>query len=51
MDFITTKFQKKQQENTREGWGKNHGLEERVQVKTEEARRAKKIGDLVAKEV
>ena len=51
MDFITTKFQKKEQDDKRKGQGKNSSLEERVQWRGVEAGNEKKKAEWVPKEV
>ena len=51
MDFITTKFQKKEQDNRSKGQGKKRGLDERIQLRGEESGSEKKKGEFVPKEV
>ena len=51
MDFITTKFQKKEQDNRSKGQGKKHGLDERIQLRGGESGSEKKKGKVVLKEV
>ena len=45
MDFITTKFQKKEQDNRSKGQGRKRGLDERIQFREGESRSEKKKGD------
>ena len=42
MDFITTEFQKKEQENRSKGQRKKHGLDEPIQLRGGESRSEKK---------
>ena len=51
MDFITTEFQKKEQDNRSKGQGKNRGLDERIQLRGGESESEKKKGEFVPKEV
>ena len=51
MDFITTEFQKKKQDNRSKGQGKKGGLDERIQLRGGESGREKKKGEFVSKEV
>ena len=51
MDFITTEFQKKEQDNRSEGQGKKRSLDERIQLSGGESGREKKKGEFVPKEV
>ena len=51
MDFITTKFQKKEQDNKSTGQGKKRGLDERIQLRGGEAGSKKEKGEFVPKEV
>ena len=51
MDFIITKFQKKEQHNVSKGQGKTHSLEEQVQLRGEESECEKKKCEFVLKEV
>ena len=51
IDFITTKFQKKGQDNRSKGQGKKCGLEERVQLRGGESGGEKKKDEFVPKEV
>ena len=51
MDFITTEFQKKEQDNSSKGQGKRRGLDERIQLRGGESRSAKKTSEFVTKEV
>ena len=49
MDFIISKFQKKEQDNRSKGQGKKRSLEERVQLKGGEVGSEKKKGEFVPK--
>ena len=51
MDFITTKFQKKEQDNMSKGQWKKGSLEEQVQLRGGELGDEKKKAELVPKEV
>ena len=51
IDFITTKFQKKKQDNRSKGQEKKCGLNERIQLKGGESGSEKKKGEFVPKEV
>ena len=51
MDFITTEFYKKEQDNRSKGQGKKCGLDERIQLRGGEAGSEKKKGEFVPKEV
>ena len=51
MDFITTKFQKKEQDNRSKGQGKKRSLEEWVLWREGEVGSERKKGELVAKEI
>ena len=51
MDFITTKFQKKKQDDRSKGQGKKHSLDERIQLRGGELGSEKKKGEFVTKEV
>ena len=51
MDFITTKFQKKKQDNASKGQGKKSGLDERIQLRGGESGSEKKTFEFVCKEV
>ena len=51
MNFITTEFQKKEQDNKREGQGNKHSLDERIQLRGGESGNERKKGDFVPKEV
>ena len=51
MAFITTEFQKKEQDNRSKGQGKKRGLDERIQLREEEAGSEKKKAQFVSKEV
>ena len=51
MDFITTEFQKKEQDNRSKGQRKKRGLDERIHLKEEEAGSEKKNHEFVPKEV
>ena len=51
MNFITTKFQKKEQDNRSMGYGKKRGLDERIQLRGGASGSERKRGDCVPKEV
>ena len=51
MDFITTKFEKKEQENRSKGQGKKRGLEGQIQLRGGESGSEKKKYEFVPKEV
>ena len=51
MDFITTEFQKKEQNNRSKSQGKKRGLDERIQLRGEESGNEKKKSEFVPKEV
>ena len=51
IDFITTEFQKKEQDNRSKGQGKKRGLDERIQLRGGESGSEKKKGEFVTKEV
>ena len=51
MDFITTKFQKKEQDNKSKSQGKKHGLDKRIELRGGEIGSEKKKGEFVSKEV
>ena len=51
MDFITTEFQKKEQDNRSKGQGNKRSLDERIQLRAGEAGSEKKKGEFVLKEV
>ena len=51
MDFVTTKFQKKEQDNRSKGQRKKGGLDERIQLSRGESESEKKKGEFVLKEV
>ena len=51
MDFITTEFQKKEEDNRSKGQGKKRGLDERIQLRGVESGNEKKKGEFVSKEV
>ena len=51
MDFITTEFQKTEEDNRSQGQGKKHGLDERIQLRGGESGSEKKKGEFVPKEV
>ena len=51
MDFITTKVQKKEQDNRSKGQGKKCGLDERMQLRGGEAGSEKNKEEFVPKEV
>ena len=51
MEFITTEFQKKEQDNRSKGQGKKRGLDERIQLRRGELGSKKKKGEFVPKEV
>ena len=51
MDFITSEFQKKEQDNRSKGQGKKRGLDERIQLRGGELGSKKKKGEFVPKEV
>ena len=51
VDFITTEFQKKEQDNSIIGQGRKRSLEERVQLREEESSRQRKKSEFVPKEV
>ena len=51
MDFITTEFQKKEQDNISKGQGKKRGLDKQIQLKKGESGSEKKKGEFVPKEV
>ena len=51
IDFITTKFQKKEQDNRSKGYAKKRGLVTLVQVRETESGSEKKKGKFVPKEV
>ena len=51
MDFISTKFQKKKQDNRGKGQGKKRGLDKRIQLRGRESGSEKKKGEFVPKEV
>ena len=51
MDFITTEFQQKEQDNRSKGQGKKRGLDERIQLRGGESGSEKKKGEFAPKEV
>ena len=51
IDFITSEFQKKEQDNRSKGQGKKHSLDERMQLRGGEAGSEKKKDEFVPKEV
>ena len=51
MDFITTEFQKKEQDNRSKGQGKKRSLDERIQLRGGETRSEKKKAEFVLKDV
>ena len=51
MDFITTEFHKKEQDNRSQGQGKKCGLDEGIQLREGESASEKKKGEFVPKEV
>ena len=51
MDFITTEFQKKEQDNRSKGQGKKPGLDKRIQLRGGESGSEKKKCDFISKEV
>ena len=51
MDFITTKFQKKEEDNKSKGQGKKRSLDQRIQLREREAGSEKKNSEFVPKEV
>ena len=51
MDFITTDFQKKEQDNRSKGQGKKGSLDERIQLRGGEAESEKKKHEFEPKEV
>ena len=51
MDFITTKFHKKEQDNRSKGQGKNCSLDDRIQLRGGETGSEKKKGEFVPKDV
>ena len=51
MDFITTEYQRKEQDNRSKGQGKKRGLDKRIQLRGEESGSEKKKGECVPKEV
>ena len=51
MDFVTTKFQKKEQDDRSKGQGKKYGLDERIQLRGGESGIEKKKCGFVLKEV
>ena len=51
IDFITTEFQNREQDNRSKGWRKKCGLEEGVQVRRKESSGEKKKREFVLKEV
>ena len=51
MDFITTEFQKKEQDNKSKGQGKKRSLDERIQLRGGETGSEKKKGEFVQKNV
>ena len=51
MDFITTEFQKKEQDNRSKGQGKKRSLDERIQLRGGESGSEKKKDEFVPKEV
>ena len=51
MDFITTEFQKKEQDNRSKGQGKKRGLDKRIQLRGGESGNEKKKGEFVPEEV
>ena len=51
MDFITTKFQKKEQDNRSKSQGKKRSLDKRIQLRGGETGSVKKKGDFVPKVV
>ena len=51
MDFITTEFQKKEQDNRSKGQGKKRSLDKRIQLRGGESGSEKKKSEFVPKEV
>ena len=51
MDFITTEFQKKEQDNRSKGQGKKRGLDEHIQLRGRESGNERKKSEFVPKEV
>ena len=51
MDFITTEFQKKEQDNRSKAQGKKGGLDESIQLRGGELGSEKKKGEFVHEEV
>ena len=51
MDFITTEFQKKEQDNRSKGQGKKRRLDERIQLRGGESGSEQKKDEFVPKEV
>ena len=51
MDFITTEFQKKKEDNRSKGQGKKRGLDKRIQLRGGESGSEKKKGEFVSKKV
>ena len=51
MDFITSEFQKKEQDNRSKGQGKKCSLNERIQLRGGESGSEKKNGKFVPKDV
>ena len=51
MDFITTEFEKKEQDNRCKDQGKKCGLDERIQLRAGESGSEKKKDEFVPKEV
>ena len=51
MDFITSEFQKKEQDNRSKAQEKKHGLNERIWSRAGESGSEKKMGEIVPKEV
>ena len=51
MDFITTEFQKKEQDNRSKGQGKKRSLDKRIQLRGGELGSKKKKSEFVPKEV
>ena len=51
MDFITTEFQKKEEDNRSKGQRKKRSLDELIQLREGESESEKKKGDIVPKEV
>ena len=51
MDFITTKFQKKEQDNRSKGQGKKRSLDKRIELRGGETGSEKKNGEFVSKDI